>query len=162
MSKLLTSIVIIFTIQAIFAFSGFVPDNAQTFNFFKIFSSLKVNDSGQNIYGNQTSAVDDNNWKIGGVSLRTMIVGVFTLVAGGIAIGVIGGVIQPFYLLGTLAIFFLSLIADLISMIKYISTKAPIESTYAIDPFGIIIILIYGIMTIVYFFAVIDWWRGEM
>lgn len=162
MSKLLTSIIILFTIQAIFAFSGFIPDQALTFNYFQIFSNLAVNDNGQNIYGNATTAPDYNNWEIGGISLKTVIIAIFTVVGGGIAIGAIGGVIQPFYLLGTLSIFFLSLVADIFSMAKYISTKAPIESATAIDPFGVVIILIYGIMTIVYLFAVIDWWRGEM
>ena len=94
--------------------------------------------------------------------MRAAIIAILTVVGAGIAVGFVGGIIQPFYLLGALSIFFMSLIADIISMINYLSAKASVESAYTIDPFATIAIIIYAIMAIVYFFAIIDWWRGEM
>lgn len=167
MSKLVTIIVTIFVLQAMMTFGGFAPNGLGVFNLFKVFSGLDTG-SGNNIYSESIAGSDANTWgtvSVGGTSYS--LIGAIGVAVGlvsltGIAVGLVGGTVQPFYFLGALSGFFLTLIGDIMAMINYLSGKALLESSHMIDPFAIIGILIYGIMAIVYLFAVIDWWRGEM
>jgi len=149
MGKLLVLIIILFMTQALFSWFGFEqqsviegsPVSNNLFSYFKVFSSPE---------------------NIKDVSIYDLIKGIFETVG-------VGAIVASFsvsnnkesFLLGGLAIVFLGFIADFASVITYLTSKAEMDGLLVPDPFAYVAIFIYGGLIVAYFFAIIDWWRGN-
>jgi hypothetical protein len=146
MGKLLTLLVILFTIQAIFTWIGFEPQassggstSSNLFNYLNIFTN--PND-------------------LRGLDMFSLISGIFTTVGvGAIIVSFFVSNNKESFLIGGLVSILLGFISDFGSIIAYLQSKATLDGIVP-DPFAYIAMLIYGGLIIAYFFAAIDYWRG--